>query len=981
MADQEIARLVVRLKGETGELKKELQGAKGQIQTFASDVKKALAAIGIAVGIKELLSQVKQLVQYGIDYNSQIEQQVLGIGSLISAVMTIEDAEGRRLDGMEKLNVATAKARDLYDQIRIKAMQTTATTPELAEAFQLMVAPAAEANMTLEQMLDLSVNIVQAMKAMGLPLIQSRMEMRGLLTGEENVRMDLMQRLQISGEIIKKMKEEGKLFDYLMERFSMFRLAGEKQLTTFEGMKTSLKDIFGILMADITMPIFEAVKEVMADLIKDLVVIDGKNIKLTEGAKAFGAQISGAFIGIIEHVRTFKDEYGAILTLIGMVAKGALQVLTAFFTGLNMIMAAAVTGVYYLAKAFDLLTAGQIPGLSDGVKQLEEKMTRSWQATEKQAEALNQMIFGMEAATKEAKKMEGVKFTPGGDKEEKETKEQKKAFEDLTKKLKEYEVALISLENPMEADRRALEDFIAEKMKDITATSKITQVTNELRDTFAKLQVATAIKGIADKTRDFGIELLKLKDPLAADEKELEVMVKKMTEAAPMTDELKAAVKRLEEAYRNLHATQRERAETQAKIEAQLKATTEATEIETTRIKIAYENRQVSAEQYYTSLRNLSTESTQAEIDAINKKLELATTEDERIKLRSEIQAKVSELTRKNMELNQEETNAIKERMREEVSLRELQINQRLAEIEAKRKLATESETNLLRQEIDIQRERLAIYEQLSLSFDKLKDPAGYIQVQNQILGIRDRLNDLNFALTEQTGTFLEGAKLGWNEYTRDLTTAFEGGREIVKEIGSAMQSSLKEVFVDVVKGDFDNIKNAFQKLADSMLNMWMDLAAKMAMQWIFKLLMGGAGGAAAAGGGAMGFQTGGEIPGTTGKAVPIVAHAKEFVQPETTVDYYGAGVMEAMRRKLIPKELFEGLSVGKAATPRMAYQAGGLVTQSRMLPAEQRQPINIMNLTDYPTEVDRYMASLRGENSVLNVISSRADAIKRILR
>ncbi len=57
-----------------------------------------------------------------------------------------------------------------------------------------------------------------------------------------------------------------------------------------------------------------------------------------------------------------------------------------------------------------------------------------------------------------------------------------------------------------------------------------------------------------------------------------------------------------------------------------------------------------------------------------------------------------------------------------------------------------------------------------------------------------------------------------------------------------------------------------------------------------------------------------GKIPGhdTTGRDdVPIMGTRGEFMHPVSTVDHYGLSVMEKMRRKLIPKEVFNGYATG----------------------------------------------------------------------
>lgn len=56
----------------------------------------------------------------------------------------------------------------------------------------------------------------------------------------------------------------------------------------------------------------------------------------------------------------------------------------------------------------------------------------------------------------------------------------------------------------------------------------------------------------------------------------------------------------------------------------------------------------------------------------------------------------------------------------------------------------------------------------------------------------------------------------------------------------------------------------------------------------------------------ATGGAIGGQSPSKKSDNVPIWATAGEFMQPVDSVDYYGMDVMEAMRKRLIPREMFQ---------------------------------------------------------------------------
>ena len=132
----------------------------------------------------------------------------------------------------------------------------------------------------------------------------------------------------------------------------------------------------------------------------------------------------------------------------------------------------------------------------------------------------------------------------------------------------------------------------------------------------------------------------------------------------------------------------------------------------------------------------------------------------------------------------------------------------------------------------------------------------------------------------------------------------------------------------------------------------------------------------------AAGGKIRGSSPSETADNIPIMATAGEYVQPVKTVQYYGSQIMEAMRKRMIPREIFAGLTMPSFTIPRPSYAfaAGGPVPAQAAGAADRETSINIINVTD-PRELDRYLASSAGQNAILNVLSSRAEAVKRVLR
>lgn len=92
--------------------------------------------------------------------------------------------------------------------------------------------------------------------------------------------------------------------------------------------------------------------------------------------------------------------------------------------------------------------------------------------------------------------------------------------------------------------------------------------------------------------------------------------------------------------------------------------------------------------------------------------------------------------------------------------------------------------------------------------------------------------------------------------------------------------------------------------------------------------LGGGMSDAVNGGTGAM-FAGGGPVTSGSGTKddVPALLTRGEYVQPAPTVRYYGTDIMEAIRRRIIPRDILKGFGFFPVARPQFAFASGGEVS------------------------------------------------------
>ncbi len=131
-------------------------------------------------------------------------------------------------------------------------------------------------------------------------------------------------------------------------------------------------------------------------------------------------------------------------------------------------------------------------------------------------------------------------------------------------------------------------------------------------------------------------------------------------------------------------------------------------------------------------------------------------------------------------------------------------------------------------------------------------------------------------------------------------------------------------------------------------------------------------------------YASGGEIKGYSPHSradnIPINATAGEFMQPVAAVRHYGRGVMEAIRTRSIPREMFAGFNMPNYRVGSGNFQQGGAVNpQSAAIPTNEDQGVVINNIVD-PTMVDQHIQSTPGQKSVMNVLSENQFAVKQLV-
>lgn len=232
-----------------------------------SRMRSLVLQVGAAYSAYKLLGKAVDAVNIGIQANQSWESQKLGIASVIGATNQLADAQGRVLQGSEKFAASQQVAEKLMERIQVLGLETVATTQDLVEGVQGIIAPATRVGIALEKVPDLAVNAAQAMGAMQIPLQQMRTEVEALLSGNINKAQDILAtNLVITGEMVRNWQKQGTLLDEINKRLESFKLSGKELADTWSGLTSNLKEYVEFISRGATAGLFNSMKESVREL-------------------------------------------------------------------------------------------------------------------------------------------------------------------------------------------------------------------------------------------------------------------------------------------------------------------------------------------------------------------------------------------------------------------------------------------------------------------------------------------------------------------------------------------------------------------------------------------------------------------------------------------------------------------------------------------------------------------------------------------
>jgi hypothetical protein len=215
-------------------------------------VQSAAATAAGFLSLRAAGNVLKDLTDKGVKFNQTLQDARLGVAAILRQFNPT---------AFKSLTEAMATSGAAIEELKKKAVESPASFRQLVQGFQGIAGAATSAGVSLRNQVDLVVLMSQALAGLGIRPEQLLQESRALITGNINEDAMAARILGIKKSDIELAKEQGRVYEFLREKLSAFAEAGAYASTTFTGAVSNLGDIVEQKLGEITIPIFEALRE------------------------------------------------------------------------------------------------------------------------------------------------------------------------------------------------------------------------------------------------------------------------------------------------------------------------------------------------------------------------------------------------------------------------------------------------------------------------------------------------------------------------------------------------------------------------------------------------------------------------------------------------------------------------------------------------------------------------------------------------
>jgi hypothetical protein len=221
------------------------QGAIASIQAVIGNIQGINRELITAkYGFETAFQTANSIIQATTGQAQQLEKQILGLTGTFASLSQVFSAGVSLNDPLDKINALQPAIEQSIAKVReISLTISGVTSSQLVDVFQTIATNSSQANLSLDQSVQLVKSFSAGLVSANIPLFQQRQEISSILTGQITQDSTLAKQLGVTNEIVAREKARGNLVEYLNDRLKTSVVIQEKFSQTIEGASSNIVEI------------------------------------------------------------------------------------------------------------------------------------------------------------------------------------------------------------------------------------------------------------------------------------------------------------------------------------------------------------------------------------------------------------------------------------------------------------------------------------------------------------------------------------------------------------------------------------------------------------------------------------------------------------------------------------------------------------------------------------------------------------------
>ena len=262
------------------------------------------AALQVLLVVHQIGRGIAFLITQGIGFNMFLEQNAIALSAILGTTRELTIANGQAVSAILFYPVIYEEARRLQKEIVLLSVETIGTAEDLTGVYQRILAFTAQQKATDEERLQLSSNLLNIARLIGLNETETLIEIRQITTLETNRGQAVLQVLGLNIKQLRNWKEQGELVQRLNTALEPIRIIAQEIGNSFLGVSESVKSLIAINLGTVFQDSFRGLGDILRGARDRLTEIleQGPLVQIlglsTAELEAFGAKLADILINV-----------------------------------------------------------------------------------------------------------------------------------------------------------------------------------------------------------------------------------------------------------------------------------------------------------------------------------------------------------------------------------------------------------------------------------------------------------------------------------------------------------------------------------------------------------------------------------------------------------------------------------------------------------------------------------------------------------